>query len=511
MTAPAIALVQALDAELGDGAPLMLETLLGQLSVLELAALAYDFEGFWARDEQRAFGGEWSSVGFLTSRRWGKTFTIANHVVAEAMAGRAMRIGLCAQNEERTIAVMVNGQSGLLAVSPPWFKARWEPGSKRVVFPNGAQAAAFSPLEPEAIRGDEYSLFWASELQSWPQSTREDALMNAILATTQGYARLVWDATPKRRHPLIRDQIEKATHDPKNHRLVRGTIYENLALSPSTIQEFEKRYGGTQRGREELMGEFLDDDAGALFKEEWIEKARRVLPTVLKRRILSIDPALSNRKGTDRTGFVELALGVDDQVFVIDDKTDRYRWEDWGDRAIKMYAAGRCDCIVVERSAGYDAVVANLRARGERTGIAVEVVEKGAPTRHVAGVIYVKEIIAHRQKDVRAEPVASAYEAGRVSHVKGAKLDELEDVMTTWEPGGPSPDALDALVHGVWELAKLGDKEVHQQYDAKQMRDLAARVAADTGSRRPTSATMALSSRSLGGRGGGIGGWGSKL
>jgi hypothetical protein len=44
-----------------------------------------------------------------------------------------------------------------------------------------------------------------------------------------------------------------------------------------------------------------------------------------------------------------------------------------------------------------------------------------------------------------------------VSHVIGANLQALEDLLTTWVPdsGGESPNALDALVYGVIELAGL--------------------------------------------------------
>jgi phage terminase large subunit-like protein len=60
---------------------------------------------------------------------------------------------------------------------------------------------------------------------------------------------------------------------------------------------------------------------------------------------------------------------------------------------------------------------------------------------------------ASRGKALRAEPVASLYERGRVKHVKG--LDKLEDQMVQWEPLGKhsSPDRLDAAVQAVVNLA----------------------------------------------------------
>ena len=77
-----------------------------------------------------------------------------------------------------------------------------------------------------------------------------------------------------------------------------------------------------------------------------------------------------------------------------------------------------------------------------------------------------REVTARGAKDLRAEPVATAYERGRVSHVLGAALSSLEDTLTTWEPptsersSHDSPGDLDALVHGVVELLGLADNAV---------------------------------------------------
>jgi phage terminase large subunit-like protein len=59
---------------------------------------------------------------------------------------------------------------------------------------------------------------------------------------------------------------------------------------------------------------------------------------------------------------------------------------------------------------------------------------------------------ASRGKQLRAEPVVSLYEQGRVHHV-GVHA-ELEEQMTTWVPGiGRSPDRVDALVYALTELS----------------------------------------------------------
>src|SRR5437762_1959611 len=99
-----------------------LQALLDQLSVTELAGLFHDWWNFWVRPKQVIPIGPWLSWGFLAGRAFGKTRAISEFVVQEVMAGRATRIGLIAQSLEKCWEVQIEGKSGLLAVSPPWFK-----------------------------------------------------------------------------------------------------------------------------------------------------------------------------------------------------------------------------------------------------------------------------------------------------------------------------------------------------------------------------------------------------
>jgi hypothetical protein len=66
--------------------------------------------------------------------------------------------------------------------------------------------------------------------------------------------------------------------------------------------------------------------------------------------------------------------------------------------------------------------------------------------------VAIKVVSASRGKALRAEPVVSFYEQGRVHHVGNFPI--LEDQMTQWDPNGsdPSPDRLDALVWACSEL-----------------------------------------------------------
>lgn len=456
-----------------------LDAVLDRLSNIERAALLYDWEGFWARPNQLPPEGKWASWGGLTGRGWGKTRTMAEYVTREALSGRAMLIALGAQNEDKCIDVMVKGPSGLLAVSPPWGRAIFEGG--RVVWPNGAQAFVYTPERPGNAFGPEHHLAWLSEIHAWPATTQMQFFSAIRMGLRLGYSRMVWDSNPKRKHPILRLLLARGERDPDRHIVFRGSTYDNrMNLNAEAIAEWERDYGGTQLGREMLEGEQFDESDGALFKQSWIDSARRQRPEHLQRTIIVIDPAISVRRGTDATGIVELALDYSGQLYVLDDMSDKLAWEEWGELVIDRYMRDRCDCIVVERNRGGDACAANIRACGKERGITVVVAPSDAKTMHVPGVVNVKEVIGRQSKGTRAQPVASVVERGRVSFV--SPFDELEEQLTTFEDdkGLESPNAYDAFVWGVWELAGLAHTSVDQTAAARGVAEAQRQLAQAT-------------------------------
>lgn len=443
-------IAKRLVAELGvEGAHRAVDVILSQLSNIELASLAGDWS-MWARAKQLDPPGAWRSWGDLTARGWGKTMCKGHFINAEVQAGRVHRIGLCAQSETKTIDVQVYG---LIETSPPWCRPTWEVSSMELTWPNGASARAFTPEAPEIIRSENLDLAWLSELQSWPQTTREEAYSNFLFATRVGGARTLWDATPKKGHPILKRLLARSEANPDKHFVTRGTIYENPHLSDGVVADMESEYSGTQKGREELLGEMLDESEDALVEQSWINKHRRPMPTRLARRILSADPAKTSRAGSDRTGLVDLGLANDGQLLVCGDYTGKYKQAEWMDLAFDKYIAHRCDLLLIETNTLHDALFEFIALLARHRGLSAELV-KEERTQHVHGIIYVKEVFARGPKEDRAQPMATAYERGRISHVEGASLGALEESLTSWAPakGMRSPDSIDALAHGAVEL-----------------------------------------------------------
>jgi phage terminase large subunit-like protein len=440
----------------------MIRAALARLSVVERAALAARW-AFWARPKQLPPPTSWKTWGFLTGRGFGKTIAVSNHINGEVEAARATLICLLAQDEQSAVDIQVLGPSGLIATAPPWNRPNWQASDLQLVWPNGARAYVRTPEVPGKIRGLEYQLTWASELQSWPIAHRQEALDNVFLSTRLGYARVVWDATPKRRHPLLKQLLKAAEERPLLHRVVRGTTHENAAnLGDGYVEELEIKYGGTARGKEELLGEMLEDSENALVKQEWIERSRRGAPTALARRVLSLDPAVTSRKGSDNTGIVDVGLGPDGQAYVLGDASGKVDVGKWAEIALDWYVQRDIDLILAETNKGGALIAQNLRAAAKERGLEVIVIDKDERPYKIPGKVFVKEVFARGSKEDRAEPVATAYEKRRVSHVRNVDLASLEDTLTTWEPSpsADSPGDLDALVHAIVELLDLSKNVV---------------------------------------------------
>jgi phage terminase large subunit-like protein len=290
--------------------------------------------------------------------------------------------------------------------------------------------------EPERLRGPQFTKFWADELCAWRfvQEAWDQIMFGFRLPT--GRLRGIITTTPK--------PIKVFTSLLKNPETVvtSGTSYENRAnLSDAYYQGVIAPYEGTRLGRQEILGEVLEDRPGALWKRNMIDAARirsvDIRWDLITRVVVAIDPGVSNNPTSDPTGIVVAARTLSGHGLVLDDLTTKDTPLGWARIAIAAMFARKADRIVAERNNGGDLVEANLRA-----------VNPDIPYRSVW---------ASRGKLTRAEPVAALYEQGRIHHA--GSFASLEDEMCDWEPGQPSPNRMDALVWAFTELFGLDGEE----------------------------------------------------
>jgi phage terminase large subunit-like protein len=382
-----------------------------------------------ARPNQLPPPGNWTTWLLLAGRGFGKTRCGAEWVRALAEAGKSPRIALVAPIASDARDVMVEGESGILAVSPSWFRPQYEPSKRRLTWPNGVIGTTYSADEPDRLRGPQHHAAWADEIAAWKHPETWDMLMLGLRLGTD--PRIVATTTPKP-VKLVRDLASS----PTTH-VTRGSTYDNAAnLAPTFMAQIIQRYEGTRLGRQELAGELLDDYEGALWQRRMFDD-RRAAPDLV-RVVVAVDPAVTANEGSDETGIVVAGEGVDKRWYVLADRSCRLSPDGWAKRAVAAYDEFAADRIVAEVNNGGDMVAATLRT--------------------VRPTIPYTAVHASRGKTIRAAPVAALYEQGRVSHTQ--PFDVLEDQLCTWLPdSGTSPDRLDSLV---WALTFLSEKRAAQ-------------------------------------------------
>ena len=134
----------------------------------ELRALPFLFD-FWALPHQLPPEGDWKTWLVLGGRGAGKTRAGSEWVRAQGEGslptdeGQARRVALVGETYDQARDVMVFGDSGILACTPPDRRPRWEATRRRLIWPNGAEAQVFSAQSCEGLRGPQFDAAWADE------------------------------------------------------------------------------------------------------------------------------------------------------------------------------------------------------------------------------------------------------------------------------------------------------------------------------------------------------------
>jgi phage terminase large subunit-like protein len=409
--------------------------LLSSLDPSVKAQLKYQWR-FWARPNQLPPEGKWTTWLLLAGRGFGKSRCGAEWVREKAKNHPGCRIALVAETAADARKVMVEGESGILAISPPDFMPDYSPANRQLTWPNGSIAFTYNATQPDQLRGPQHHYAWSDELAKWQYM--QDAWDQLQFGLRLGKTPQQVVTTTPRPMPLIKKLIND-----KDTITTRGRTYDNFDnLAGPFLKQIEERYGGTRLGRQELEGELLEDIPGALWSRTNIDLNRRPeAPAELQRVIVAVDPAISSEEGSDETGIVCVGLSRDadgyNRGYVLADRSLRGSPDEWARAAVALYREFEADRIVAEKNQGGDMVESVIRA-----------VDRNVP---------ITLVHASRGKLIRAEPVSALYEQNRVHHI--GRFDELEDQMcmfsSDYDRGNGSPDRMDALV---WGLTCIFDK-----------------------------------------------------
>jgi len=365
---------------------------------------------------------DWRTWVVLGGRGAGKTHAGANWITELARA-EDLRMALVGPTLHDVREVMVEGPSGLKRFGETGNRPRWDGGRKRLIWPSGSVAYAFSAEDPDSLRGPQFHHAWADEFCAWRRP--EAVLENLRLGLRLGEDPRLMVTTTPRPMPALRRLLGQD-----------GTCIERAAtkanavnLSPGFLKHLRALYAGTRLEAQELEGLVVEAE-GALFRAEDLARARGNPPATLERIVVAVDPPAS--AGGDACGIVVVGRR-DNRAYVLADRSKSGEspqgWATIVAQTAREFGARE---IVAEKNQGGEMVRTVLAHGGCETAIRL--------------------VHASRGKAARAEPVAALYEQGRVIHCGAFPALEEELMALGSAEGGRSPDRADALVWAVTHL-----------------------------------------------------------
>jgi phage terminase large subunit-like protein len=375
----------------------------------------------------------WFCYLMRSGRGGGKTRAGAEWVLQRVRDGYKS-IALIGANAADVRDIMIElGESSICKVARPEEVPTYEPSKRRLTFPNGAVAVAFSDETPDQLRGPQHDSAWIDELAKFKNA--QETWDNLLMGLRLGKNPQVFITTTPRPTPLLKELLKSPdTID------VRFSTFDNADnLSPKFLAKVKEKYEGTRLGRQELEGEILDDNPEALWQRAIIENLR-IRPEAcpqLMRVVIGVDPAVTSGKTSDDTGIIAAGIGINGHGYILGDNTIHGTPHDWALETVKAFRRFQADRVIGEVNNGGDLVEVNIRT--------------------VNPNIPFYAVHASRGKAIRAEPVSGMYEQGRIHHV--GTFPELEDQLCEWTPGDKSPDRMDALVWAIWELFNIGEDQ----------------------------------------------------
>jgi hypothetical protein len=376
-------------------------------------------------------------------RRGGKTTGIAIEAVEYFLAG--MRVLYGAPTQEQVDAFWFEVKRALAEPIEAGYFRKNE--TKHTIERPGLKSRikAKTCWNADTLRGDMADLLILDEFQLMDESAW--TIVGApMLIDNDGDAVFIYTppsaitrSRSRAKDPKFAAKLfKRAAHDETGRwEAFHFSSMENPYLNRNALAEISDDMSATAY-RQEILAEDLDEVPGALWTREVVDGCRisedKVPPSILK-LVVGVDPP----GGATECGIIAAGVAMcrckgtaELHGFVFDDKSLEGNPKKWGTAAVDLYEAREADRIVGEVNYGGDMVEATVKAVDED--------------------VRFKSVRATRGKAVRAEPISTLYEKGRVHHV-GA-FPALEDEMCTWLPdiSSYSPNRMDALVWAITDL-----------------------------------------------------------
>ncbi len=330
---------------------------------------------------------DWSVWVLLAGRGFGKTRVGAELVKHVVLEGQAKRISIIAPTAADARDVAVEGESGILAISPPWNKPIYESTKRRITWPNGAIASLFSAEEPERLRGPQFDFNWSDELAAWDPNVQQMVwdMMNFGLRLGKN-PRSVVTTTPK--PTTLIQNLVKMSKDPVNRVIITtGSTYENRTNLAAPFMRQITQYEGTNLGRQEIYAELIDIEESGIIKRTWFKRwpSKSAMP-FFEFVIQSYDTAFTDNTQNDPTACTVYGIfrPTPDEpyaVMIIDAWKDHLKYPELRKRAKDDYEAtygdqeAKVDMLVIEDKGSGTPLIQDL----QRAGLPIRKYNPGKP------------------------------------------------------------------------------------------------------------------------------------
>lgn len=389
---------------------------------------------------------EWSVWVLLAGRGFGKTRVGAELVRHVVETGQAKRIAIISPTAADARDVAVEGESGILNISPAWNKPIYESTKRRITWPNGAVATLFSAEEPERLRGPQFDFAWTDELAAWDPNAQQmvwDMLQFGLRLGKN--PRAVVTTTPK--PTILIQNLVKMSRDIVNKVVITtGSTYENRSNLATPFMRQITQYEGTNLGRQEIYAELIDIEESGIIKRTWFKKwpSKNAMPTfdfVLQ----SYDTAFTEKTENDPTACLAFGIfrpGPDEPyaMMIIDAWKDHLKYPDLRVKAIEDYKStygdqeAPVDLILIEEKGSGITLVQDL----QRAGLPIRAYNPGRPDKvmrlhAVSHLIFNGRVYIPESRKVQGEFVSWAEDF--ISEVCGFPNSEHDDYVDCLSQG----------------------------------------------------------------------------
>ncbi len=290
----------------------------------------------------------------------------------------------------------------------------------------------------DTLRGDYADILILDEFQLMAEDTWE-VVGAPMLLDNNGDAVFIYTppslhsiGVSKARDPRHAAKMFKKAQADERWETFHATSQDNPTISKDALDEIIEDMTRLAY-QQEILAQDIDEVPGALWTQKVIDDYRVSKCPPLIRVVTGVDPP----GGATECGIVVAGRGRDGHYYVTRDVSLRGSPDVWSDIALGVYESEKADKMIGEVNFGGDMVESTIKKTAEALN---------------KNVNYMN-VRASRGKAVRAEPIAAAYEQGRVHHVGEFPL--LEEELTSWVPGDRlSPNRLDAMV---WSMTELMD------------------------------------------------------